>query len=55
MLSLAMGGLGFLKDVEAAKRVSLLTLIGIQVLSWRLQRRLVAAPVCACHGHQIDA
>lgn len=55
VLSLAMGGLGFLKDVEAAKRVSLLTLIGIQVLSWRLQRRLVAAPVCACRGHQVDA
>lgn len=55
VLALAMGGLGLLMDVEAAKRVSLLILVAIQVLSWRSQRRLVAAPICACHGRQIDA
>ena len=55
VLAMAVGGVGFLKDVELAKRASLLLLVGIQVLSWRVQRRLVRVPVCACHSHRIAA
>lgn len=55
MLALSAGGLGFIQDVELAKRVSLLLLVGIQVISWRQQRSLVAARVCACHGHRLAA
>lgn len=54
-LALTIGTLGFLKDLELAKRVSLLLLIGLQVLSWRQSRRPAVVPACVCHGQRIAA
>ena len=54
-MAVVAGVLGFVRDVELAKRASLLLLVGVQVFSWRLQRKLVMAPVCTCHGHHMTA
>ena len=54
-LALGVGLFGLSKDVESARRVSLLLLVGTQLLLWRQKRQQAAATVCACPAHRATA
>ncbi len=50
-LGLVVGLLGFVADLEFARRVSLLGLVVVQVLSWQRAPRLAVAKACGCPQH----
>lgn len=52
MLSLLIGLAGFGLDSELSRRISLLGLVAIQLLSWQRRPKLAMAPVCGCPHHQ---
>ncbi|HND10383.1 MAG TPA: hypothetical protein PLY80_08090 [Pseudomonadota bacterium] len=51
-LSLLLGLVGFGLDSELARRISLLGLVALQLLSWQRRQKLALVPVCPCAHHQ---
>lgn len=52
VLALCVGLFGLSQEVESAHRVSLLLLVGTQVVLWQKKRQQAAATVCACAVHR---
>ncbi len=50
-IGLLVGLLGFVVDIESARRASLLGLVLVQALSWQQMPKLAVAKACGCPQH----